>query len=86
MESDKMLISAFQRGNQCHGNTELEKTSRSHPVPQFKLPSWGQLASHLKCPENYDRPYCRKTRKCVFTYYRRWTASPLGAVNQSPKQ
>lgn len=65
---------------------DLEKTSRGHPVPQLKLPGWGQPVSYLKCPENYDRLYCRKTRKCVFTYYRHWTAGPPGAVNQSPKQ
>lgn len=87
VDPGKMWMSAFQRGNQNHGDTELEQTSRGHSVPQFKFsPGWGQLVSYLKCPENYDRLYSRETRECAFSYYRHWTAGPLGAVNLSPKQ
>lgn len=69
LERGEMLVSAFKRGNQNHGDTKLEKTSRDYPVPHSLNFLWLGTASLLfkMSRELWQTVFQRNKRMCIYS-------------------
>lgn len=62
----KMLISAFNRGNQNHEDTELARTSRGQPEPQLNSPRLGTASFLFKMSSELQQTVSQRNKRMCF--------------------